>query len=171
MGLGGDVFEMLWRVNSLLHNCLNVLFLAECWGNVPLFRSDQVRVFLTLSPLARSLPGGSVQQRQIELNWNGATEFSASDWIGLYEQDPTIDPTLPLRRISVSRSSGYYKTDVQFGFPPLNQRSPIRDACIGYWIGYVRNGAIIASNCLKIRPSWMWQNRYSTSLIHRIKLS
>ncbi len=94
------------------------------------------------------------------------------DWIGLYEHDPTMNPTLPLRRVSISSISGYnlgyYKTDVQFSYQEFDRDLPIGDSCLGYWIGYIRNGATIAANCLKIRPSWMWQNRLLYKVLLRM---
>ena len=146
---------------------------AQCWGNVPLFRPDQVRVFMTLSAMARSIPGGGTLQRQIELNWHGGGGPMAGDFVGLYQHDPSSNPANPLRRISVySGGAGYFKTDVQFGFPILDRQLPIGDSCLGYWIAYVRNGAAMATNCLKIRPSWMWQNRfllYISSIVLELK--
>lgn len=116
---------------------------------------------MTLSALARSLPSGGTEQRQIELHWHGGSGPTAGDWVGLFEHDPNNNPTSPLRRITVySDGPGYFKTDVQFGFPILDRQLPTGDSCLGYWIGYIRLGITIASNCLKIRPSWMWQNRY-----------
>lgn len=128
---------------------------------MPLYPPERPRVFLTLSSLAKSTPGGNIQQRQIEINWHGNMAASQSgDWIGLYEHDPVNNPTLPLRQITVAgRNNGYYKTDVQFGFPAVDTQFLTGDSCLGYWIGYIRNGATVGSNCLKIRPSWMWQNR------------
>lgn len=116
---------------------------------------------MTLSPLASSGAGKGVQQRHIELNWHGNGAL-AGDWIGLYEHDPARNPTLPLRQVAVNSQSnaGYYKTDVQFGFPDLNRESFNGDQCMGFWMGYIRNGATIAIDCLKIRPTWMWDNRY-----------
>lgn len=143
--------------------CSACNFLSEeCWTS-PLYPpAESPRVFLTLSPLAKSLPGGNSQQRQIELNWHGNGAASQpGDWIGLYEHDPTNNPTLPLRQIAVAtgKNSGYHKTDVQFGFPAVDRHLFAGDSCLGYWIGYVRNGVTVSSNCIKLRPSWMWQNR------------
>lgn len=133
----------------------------NCW-TTSLYPPDMPRVFLTLSPLARSLPGGDIQQRQVEMNWHGSNAVpQPNDWIGLYEHDPVSNPTLPIRQLNVlGRRSGYFKTDVQFGFPTIDRRLAVEDTCLGYWIGYIRNGVTIASNCLKIRPTWMWQNRW-----------
>ena len=89
------------------------------------------------------------------------------DWIGLYDHDPINSSVQPLRQIAV-RSSGYYKTDVEFGFPNLDRQNVDGDICLGFWIGYVRNEKIIASNCLKLRPSWMWQNRYLNLIFFEI---
>ncbi|KZS17294.1 PI-PLC X domain-containing protein 1 [Daphnia magna] len=132
----------------------------ECW-TMPLYPPERPRVFLTLSPLAKSTAGGNIQQRQIEINWHGNRAVAQpGDWIGLYEHDPVNNPTLPLRQITVDgRNNGYHKTDVQFGFPTIDPQLLIEDTCLGYWIGYIRNGVTISINCLKIRPSWMWQNR------------
>jgi hypothetical protein len=108
------------------------------------------------------MSGGNIQQRQIELNWHGnRASTQPGDWIGLYEHDPINNPTLPVRQITVAtgRNNGYYKTDVQFGFPAVDRQLFAGDSCLGYWIGYIRNGVTISSNCLKIRPVWMWQNR------------
>lgn len=142
----------------------------NCWTS-SLYPADSIRVFLTLSPLAKSLPGGNIQQRQIEINWHGSSQaaIQPTDWIGLYEHDPTTNPTLPLRQTNVvGRNIGYFKTDVLFGFPAIDrQMINGQDACLGYWIGYIRNGVTIASNCLKIRPSWMWNNR-SLVTIYRL---
>ena len=130
---------------------------VDCYGPIPLFSSEEIRVFLTLSPLVRTI-GGRTQQRQIELNWHSGETF-AGDWIGLYDHDPVSNPASPLRQVAV-RNSGYYKTDVEFAFPVIDRQNIDGDVCLGYWIGYNRNGVTIASNCLKLRPGWMWQNRY-----------
>lgn len=137
------------------------MILEDCW-TTSLYPAEKLRVFLTLSPLAKSMSGGDVQQRQIEINWHGNQATSQqNDWIGLYEHDPTNNPTLPLRQINTAgRNIGYHKTDILFGFPTIDRQLSAGDTCLGYWIGYIRNGVTMASNCLKIRPTWMWQNRF-----------
>lgn len=152
-----------WRQRPFL--ALYNFTLEDCWAT-PLYPSEKLRVFLTLSPLAKSLPGGDIQQRQIELNWHNQAVSQQNDWLGLYEHDPTNNPTLPLRRIDVlGRNTGYHKTDILFGFPTIDRQLSAGDVCLGYWIGYIRNGVTIASNCLKIRPNWMWQNRFEYHLV------
>ena len=123
----------------------------------PLFTPGDIKVYLTLSPLARTRRNNVVEQRQIQLNWDNG-QYLAEDWIGLFPFDPTIDLVDPLVRISPTAYDGVYKTNVQFGFP-VDKNRTLAYSCLGYWVGYVRNGTVIASNCLKIQPTWMWDNR------------
>ena len=153
-------FHLLFDLQIYVRSA-STIFSEECWTS-PLYSLERPRVFLTLSPLAKSMAGGNIQQRQIELNWHGNKAASQpGDWIGLYEHDPINNPTLPLRQITVAtgKNNGYYKTDVQFGFPTVDRQLFAEDSCLGYWIGYIRNGVTISSNCIKLRPTWMWQNR------------
>lgn len=122
--------------------------------------NGQPDVFLTISALAETLAGGIVKQREIELNWRQDLVLPG-DWVGLYSHDPASDPTRTLLRVSATDYEGYYKSDVQYGYN-ASQQAGLKDSCVGYWISYVRAEAVIAVDCLKIRPKWMWQNRLST---------
>jgi len=134
----------------------------DCRMDTALHEEDRVHVYLTLSPLASTSMTGTIKQRLVELNWfNGPSLPAATgDWIGLFEHDPADNATLPLIQISAKYPPyhGYFKSDIVFGYPN-SERGPIDGSCLGYWIAYIRNGATIASNCLKMQPSWMWQNR------------
>jgi len=165
----------IWRLAIRLLPLVAATFADEnstvaenCSGESDLY-DGEVHVYLTLSALAETFMDGRVQQRLIELNWiNGDSipvdiDAESDDWIGLYDQDPLAEPTQPLVQINASEHDGYFKTNIQYD--PSNQSNlsmtteVVEDLCLGYWIGYIHNGTIIAVNSLKLQPSWMWQNR------------
>lgn len=115
-----------------------------------------MRVFLTVSALATTSSDDVVTQREIILNWyNG--EVESGDWVGLFDHDPVNNPVDPLKRVmAADYPSGSYTTSVMFPRPDLNNISMERQ-CLGFWIGYIRLGSTIASDCLKIQPNWMWE--------------
>lgn len=51
-----------------------------------------------------------------------------------------------------TEKSGHYKTEVQFPRPDF---SALSNDCLGYWIGYIKNDSLIATNCLRAEPFWM----------------
>jgi len=124
----------------------------------------ELHVYLTLSALAKTLLDGRVQQRLIELNWakRGSIpdDTDADDLVGLYDHNPSEDATLPLLQINASEHDGYFKSNVQFDPPScLNVSDEVDCCCLGYWIAYIRDGVVIATNRLELQPSWMWDNR------------
>ena len=123
----------------------------------PMLPPDQINVFLTLSPLAKTKRNGRIEQRQIQLNWYNGTVLEG-DSVGLYNSDPKQGSVDPLVSISPSNYTGFYQTNVQFGFP-VDRNTTLVTSCLGFWIGYLRDGVVIATNCLKIRPTWMWDSR------------
>ena len=156
-------------------------WLDECLAE-PLFPPDEVRVFLTVSPVAKSRRGGRITQRQIQLNWSHQRPADG-DRVGLYDADPSAGPAAaPLVSVAARDHGGFYQTEVlileldagpdmpdplmdrfhvqvQLGFPEsvTDRSAAAREQCLGYWIAYVRanDGAVLAVDCLRTRPTWM----------------
>lgn len=92
-------------------------------------------------------------------------DVDTDDLIGLYDHDPSANDSQPLLQISALEHDGYFRTNIQFDpsiRPNVSEHSDGGNSCLGYWIGYIRNGSVIATNCLQMQPSWMWQNRCRT---------
>lgn len=99
-----------------------------------------------------------ITERQMELNWFNDV-VQVGDWVGLFDHDPTNNPIDPLKRVvATDYPEGYYMTSVTFPRLAMDDISMERQ-CLGYWIGYIRTGATIAVDCLKIQPNWMWEIR------------
>uniref|UniRef100_T1J6B6 Phosphatidylinositol-specific phospholipase C X domain-containing protein n=1 Tax=Strigamia maritima TaxID=126957 RepID=T1J6B6_STRMM len=121
--------------------------------------TDNVQVFITVSSLASTniLRNGKIE-RQLELNWFNVSP-QEGDWVGLFANEPKIDIKYPLVNISpLAHPLNYYRSAIQlprFAF----QTSNLTNQCIGFWIAYVRDDVILAENCAKIQPQWMWEAR------------
>lgn len=122
---------------------------------------DQPHVFLTLSSVAGLDNGnGEWADTQFELNWYGFDTPQDGDWVGLYDENPTLNASaVPRASILVNSTSGekgYHKTNIRFGHPPITSDDEVgTDNCLGYWIAYHRGTNILVSNCFRKYPRWM----------------
>ncbi|GAB6027662.1 hypothetical protein CHUAL_001903 [Chamberlinius hualienensis] len=121
-------------------------------------KANDVRVFLAISSLANTSEAGEITQRQFQLNWYNGTAFDG-DWVGLFDHDPLVDSSNPLDSINATDyPENFYRSSVMYPRPDMNSLS-VEKQCLGYWIGYIRQGLVIASNCIKTQPNWMWEIR------------
>eukprot|EP00092_Neocalanus_flemingeri_P011157 GFUD01012019.1.p1 GENE.GFUD01012019.1~~GFUD01012019.1.p1 ORF type:complete len:456 (-),score=118.95 GFUD01012019.1:61-1428(-) len=127
------------------------------------FSSPRLQVFLTINSQARVFWDGTFEKRRLELNWVNPPDRQETDYIGLYRDDPQwFGQDLPLLRIPASYPGQYYLSSLQF--PDINilhpsvLPTPPRTMCLyNYWIAYVRSGTVLAVNCVKTQPVWMWE--------------
>ena len=57
-----------------------------------------------------------------------------------------------------SHRGGRFRTKERFRHRELPHEN-MENRCTEYWIGYFRDDQLLAKNCLKVLPAWMWQNR------------
>nr|CAD7260576.1 unnamed protein product [Timema shepardi] len=79
------------------------------------------------------------------------------------------DRPVPLVRVKPSDyPDGFYKTNLSLGRPPYpggwskEEGAGVKEEgshCFPYWIASFRNSILLHSDCLKIRPTWMGDNR------------
>ncbi|XP_059086784.1 uncharacterized protein LOC131883348 [Tigriopus californicus] len=133
---------------------------TECARDALSNSSKEFFVFLTINAVESNSLFGGHDSRKIELNWTPKSGGESTDWIGLFRSDPEIRLREPLVRVPVTRHNGYYKTGYRFPqHPMLGLNSPMGTCLFGYWIGYIRGNETLKSNCLRMRPSWMWDER------------
>nr|CAD7203272.1 unnamed protein product [Timema douglasi] len=138
--------------------------------------SECGHVFLTLSSLWHlSTHDRGLVDREIELNWEttGCEEELPPEWVELFNTDPHTnthsDRPVPLLRVKPSDyPDGFYKTNLSLGRPPYpggwskEEGAGVKEEgshCFPYWIASFRNSILLHSDCLKIRPTWMGDNR------------
>ena len=127
------------------------------------FSTQSLSVFLTINSLAKISWDGRFEKRNLELNWVNPPDRKEEDYIGLYRDDPRdTSQASPLLRVPAIYTGQYYLTSVQF--PDINILHPAllpippRTMCLyNYWIAYVRSGKVMAVNCIKTQPVWMWE--------------
>eukprot|EP00095_Tigriopus_kingsejongensis_P009839 maker-scaffold21_size687808-snap-gene-4.9 protein:Tk09839 transcript:maker-scaffold21_size687808-snap-gene-4.9-mRNA-1 annotation:"hypothetical protein DAPPUDRAFT_220083" len=117
-------------------------------------------VFLTVNAYARVTWTGSIQARNVILNWVRPEQSQPSDWVGLFDVDISNEHILHedeaklVVRMNETQAS-YKKTDMPLRFRIFHEI----DACMDFWIAYVRVDEVISINCLKTRPRWMTKMR------------
>ncbi|XP_059094858.1 uncharacterized protein LOC131889711 isoform X1 [Tigriopus californicus] len=98
--------------------------------------------------------------RNLIMNWIRPERSQETDWVGLFDVDISHEPKLhqdeALRVVRLNETeSSNVKTDIPFKFRIIDEI----DACLGFWIAYIRNDSIISLNCIKTRPHWMKKMR------------
>ncbi|ODN06260.1 PI-PLC X domain-containing protein 1, partial [Orchesella cincta] len=128
---------------------------------------DTLTIFLTVSPMAKNKANGDLVDRLIEINWNNA-DPEPGDWIALFDHRPEEGLDDPLETINVTFMDiptqflpchflGYLKTDYRLDRLPIMTDE---SRCLGYWIAYIREEAILMKNCISTFPRWMHELRH-----------
>nr|CAD7430859.1 unnamed protein product [Timema monikensis] len=159
---------------------------ANTWCSVT-GESECGHVFLTLSSLWHlSTHDRGLVDREIELNWEttGCEEELPPEWVELFNTDPHTnthsDRPVPLLRVKPSDyPDGFYKTNLSLGRPPYpggwskDEGAGVKEEgshCFPYWIASFRNSILLHSDCLKIRPTWMGDNRQQLGSVPLVSL-
>ena len=129
--------------------------------------ADQLllQVFLTVNSLAKVYWDGSSDKRRLELNWVNPPDVRETDYVGLYRRDPQwygLFTNKPIVRVAASQPGQYYLTSEEFPdnnhLHPYLVETPLTTRCQHhYWIAYIRAGRVLAVNCIKTQPQWMWE--------------
>ncbi|CAB4067799.1 unnamed protein product [Lepeophtheirus salmonis] len=121
---------------------------------------EEFRVFLTMNAKASVNWKLKTKVRLIELNWTLAPEAKTIDWVGLFRRDPMIKFSHPIVGVSAFGFGGYFLTRFKFPkYPFHGMKSPQSTCLYGYWIGYISGNRTLKSNCLKLQPNWMWEDK------------
>nr|CAD7406621.1 unnamed protein product [Timema cristinae] len=153
----------------------------------PAGESECGHVFLTLSSLWHlSTHDRGLVDREIELNWEttGCEEELPPEWVELFNTDPHTnthsDRPVSLLRVKPSDyPDGFYKTNLSLGRPPYpggwskDEGAGVKEEgshCFPYWIASFRNSILLHSDCLKIRPTWMGDNRQQLGSVPLVSL-
>uniref|UniRef100_A0A1Y1M5P8 Phosphatidylinositol-specific phospholipase C X domain-containing protein n=2 Tax=Photinus pyralis TaxID=7054 RepID=A0A1Y1M5P8_PHOPY len=117
----------------------------------------------------------SLEETYLELNWVTKCDSMydmVPDEIALYDKNPLDrNEEMPPRVSVLARRypEGYYKTKVKFGSPwlPGNweyQENMIQaehgQHCFPYWIASLKRDMLIDVQCLRINPTWMFDNSH-----------
>lgn len=117
----------------------------------------------------------SLEDTYLELNWVTKCDpmyDMVPDEIALYDKNPLDrNEEMPPRVSILARRypDGYYKTKVKFGSPwlPGNweyQENMVQaehgQHCFPYWIASLKRDMLIDVQCLKINPTWMFDNSH-----------
>ena len=87
------------------------------------------------------------------------------------------DPSPLIQVRPADHQDGFFRTNISLGRPSLpggwdigNNATPIEgDHCLPYWAASFRGDQLVHMDCLKIRPTWMWDHRqvYHCHLHHQ----
>uniref|UniRef100_A0A1B6LSQ0 Phosphatidylinositol-specific phospholipase C X domain-containing protein n=1 Tax=Graphocephala atropunctata TaxID=36148 RepID=A0A1B6LSQ0_9HEMI len=122
-------------------------------------------IWLTVSSLYRTpIQGAALIDREIQLNWVEGVEE-----VALFTSDPTFNQTPVVRIKTEDYPEGMYQSSYSLARPTLvggwelDHPGPQEsgDHCLNFWIGSYRNDTLEQVECLKIRPTWMSDNRLS----------
>ena len=127
------------------------------------FSTPRLQVFLTINSRAKVFWDGTFEKRRLELNWVSPPDKQDNDYVGLFRDDPQwFGASQPLLRVPASHPGQFYLSSIEF--PDTSTLHPAvlptlsRTMCLhNYWIAYVRDGNVLAVNCIKIQPVWMWE--------------
>ncbi|KAF5301496.1 hypothetical protein FQR65_LT08799 [Abscondita terminalis] len=117
----------------------------------------------------------SLEDTYLELNWvtkcNKPTDL-VPDEIALYDRNPLDrNEEMPPRVSVLARKypEGYYRTKIKFGSPWLPGNWEYQENmvhaengqhCFPYWIASLKRDMIIDVQCLRISPTWMFDNSH-----------
>ena len=103
-----------------------------------------------------------------------------TDYVGLFQRDPQwygLFKNPAIVRVPARHKGQYYLSKVEFRnnnhLHPRLVETPLVTRCQhDYWIAYVRAGRVMAVNCIKTQPTWMWEMKESIGSIplHAIML-
>ncbi|KAK7863972.1 hypothetical protein R5R35_000082 [Gryllus longicercus] len=135
-------------------------------------------VWLTVSSLWHAAADDvrGVTERELEFNWDPSCP---PEWVLLFDHEPPAqigDPNDEAGRGAAGvlarawpgeHPDGFARTNVSAGRPALpggwergGRPTPAPgDHCLGFWAGAYRAGRRLHADCLKIRPTWMWDHR------------
>ncbi|XP_035223128.1 PI-PLC X domain-containing protein 1-like [Stegodyphus dumicola] len=163
------VFLMIGSSTSLHFSKFNK---SEC--DILKGAAKRVQVFFTLSSLTVSTTPEGIVKRPLEVNWVGG-HSSPGDSVSIYREDPELlvstgrilwfEPILSINPLDFP--DGYFKTlDIELPVIFFNMSALHQEPCLGYWAVYSnKNGKILSSSCLRIRPFWMEKHsRYLSEL-------
>ena len=119
------------------------------------------RVFITVSALASFGWNGRVKQRKIELNWTPPSDgVQDGDRVLLIRRLGEGRQRVLARVSPQTRPDGYFKTEISFPRNPmLGTESPEATCLFGFYIIYVRDRRTLKVNCIRLRPTWMFEDR------------
>jgi len=77
------------------------------------------------------------------------------------------EPSPLIKVRPADHQDGFFRTNVSLGHPSLpggwelgNNATPTEgDHCLPYWAASYRGDQLLHMDCLKIRPTWMWDHR------------
>lgn len=90
--------------------------------------------------------------RRIEIYWSHSC-LGSGDSIALYTEEPSNNAT-PIYSFQPTATSGIRRTGITANFVPSSNLT-FKRQCLGYYVAWLRNGAIMKTNCLETRPNWM----------------
>lgn len=94
--------------------------------------------------------------RWVEAHWFGMTDFQAGDLIGVWREDPSTSNETLIEQHEVLTSDGMVVIQERWnGSLVPSVVGSLEDSCLPYWAGYVRDGVVLQSSCLMVRPHWM----------------
>lgn len=94
--------------------------------------------------------------RWVQVHWFGIDDFQAGDAIGLWREDPAVSPESVVEKQNVSSSEGMFMTQERWNGSQVPAAGDLlEDSCLPYWAGYLRDGVVLHSSCLMMRPHWM----------------
>ncbi|XP_065564002.1 PI-PLC X domain-containing protein 1-like [Artemia franciscana] len=114
-----------------------------------------ITIFLSISPLADRQENNVIWERKIEINWShGQTEDDDKIFLlPYYPESCSLDnPVLEITPGLLIKD--WIRTNISFPrYERVNNDS--NSICKDFWVAYVRNNVIMATDCIKVNPSWM----------------
>uniref|UniRef100_T1HBM1 Varsurf_PPLC domain-containing protein n=1 Tax=Rhodnius prolixus TaxID=13249 RepID=T1HBM1_RHOPR len=146
------------EVNALANNLKDEGLISEIVSMPPLY--------LTVSALFKdSSIGSALIDREIDIYWVD----DSFDKIALFDSSPSEEIQPILQFNTKQYPERYVHTNITLGNPKFpgswnygSSEIPVSgDHCLHKWIAGIKNNTISYIDCIKIRPTWMQDNRLS----------
>ncbi|KAG7160236.1 PI-PLC X domain-containing protein 1-like 2 [Homarus americanus] len=135
-------------------------------------RLQEAGVYVTISAEAIFVNNDTTALRWVEVNWYGVSDAQEGDWVGLWDHDPAGSLDDSLIQEIVSGADGVLRTSETWDDSLIpSSLENTTDSCLPYWAGYVRNGALLHSACLMLRPHWLSTQRPHLSATRLTKVA
>ncbi|XP_014272504.1 PI-PLC X domain-containing protein 1 [Halyomorpha halys] len=153
-------------MSSPLNQLFVLVSIFVSFGFCSFNQPDFPPVYLTLSPLYREATHSTkLIDREVQIQWVN----NSVDSIALYNTNPKDKSEPVLEFKTLLYPDGFVSTNIPFGDPEFpggwekeSKDLPVSgDHCLPIWVLAYKDKNLIFSDCFKIRPTWMQDNRLS----------
>ena len=135
-----------------------------------------VNLAVGVSSLASVDANGEIDERRLEIWWYDF-DSQPGDTVAIFlhqtgqPSECQLANAILVESIKVELNQTWARANTSLPNLSYEQLSQM-DRCVMYWVAYLRQGQILACNCLRTQPNWMWELRdqIGTQLLRQVFL-